>query len=185
MTANLDAIHQCLGRFFVAFSEVERELGAALVSVFKLNGHPSRDVIVGEIDFARKLTILDAAAETATTLDDKPADTEWKEEVKSTIKKLHAMNGQDRVLLAHAYLQPREVNNRPVLCIERRRPATWTTEDFEQKIAGLNKLANRLHELAEELTTLKIIVGEMGAIEGSDTFTSIGTVHDHNSGREL
>jgi hypothetical protein len=181
MTVNLDGIHQCLGRFFVAFSEVDRGLGAALVSVFKLQGHPSRDVIVGEIDFARKLRILKAAADIATTLDDRPAETVWKQEIQSTIKNLHTVNERDRVLLAHAYLQPGEANAEPVLIINRpgRGSATWSTEDFERKIAGLNKLAKRLHELADELTTLKI---EMRAI---GTLTAIGEILDVNSGQEL
>ena len=150
--------HAAIGRYFYAFSTLERELGESLKVVLRLQENPAADATVGAVgDFARKANIVREAIQGAKNADGSAPTNEWKERADKTIREILGCNRPDRVDLAHDYLEPGPDGS---LGLQKpgQNPRAWTSQDFDSKIKKLQDLAVGLTNVRTDLTTLRIPV---------------------------
>jgi hypothetical protein len=131
------AAYQAIGEYFCAFSALERELGEAVKVVLELQGHPAADFVVGALnDVARKGSLVKAAVCVAKNLDGSEASDQWKRKADETMGKILGYNQSDRVLLAHAYLEPQEDGSVKSTKHGQSKgaPRTWNLKELKDKI---------------------------------------------------
>jgi hypothetical protein len=154
----LSKAHEAIGEFFCAFSNLERELGEAIKVVLGLRDHPAADAIVGFLrDFKRKTDIVRAGSQGAKRADGTDPDEKWKRDVAKLMDEVLGCNNPYRINLAHDYLEP-HADGSVSLKTPGETPKTWTSENFSQKIANMNALANKVRTVSTDLTNLNIPV---------------------------
>ena len=117
-----------------------------------------------------------AASKSAKNVDRSDASTEWKARIESTIKDV-TMCSEERNRLAHSRLQPNADGS--VDLVQRRigkgevkggDAVTWSADDFNAKIQQLDKLAEELRSLNDELGTFKYTIPNLGWMPSSNLF---------------
>jgi hypothetical protein len=142
---------------------MERELGETIKIIFMLQAHEAGDMIVAQLDVVKKIDLVWAATQVATKDDGSETPKEWKARAEKTMKDILRCNNPDRVLLAHAYLEPGSDGS---VDFARRRVAggelkgedlkPWSAGDFASKIQELVKLTKELESVKSELQTFRI-----------------------------
>jgi hypothetical protein len=150
--------HEAIGKYFCAFSRLERELGEALKVVLRLQDNPAADAIVGIVgDFGRKARVVQQAVRTSKKADGTDPDNQWKSNADDLMGEILGCNNPDRTDLAHDYLEPHQDGS-----VSLQKPGqgarTWSDQVFVRKITKLDDLAAKLKEVTADLTTLKIPV---------------------------
>src|SRR5262249_8593577 len=150
--------HEAIGAFYCAFSNLDREVGETLKVVLRLQENLAADAIVAAVrDFAKKAAIVSEAVQTAKRPDGTDTDEAWKTDAAETIRRIRGCNDPDRIDLAHSYLEPRP-DGSVILQRPAGAPNPWTGEQFDEKIAKMNELANKLKAIRADLTNLNIPV---------------------------
>jgi hypothetical protein len=150
--------HQAIGAFMCEFSKLEHELGEALKVVLGLQTNRSADAIVGLIgDFTRKANIVREAVQTATQAGDVPTSQAWKDNADKTLREVLGCNYPDRIDLAHSHLKPQS-DGSVILQRPGKTPETWSTQDLNDKITNLSRLASEVARIHSELNRMNIPV---------------------------
>jgi hypothetical protein len=92
---------ELVGRFAYYFSRLEEQLNSSIIRLFKLEGEIA-DIITANIDFARKLNIVQSA------LNEQNASRERervRKEIKKTFADISTVN-MDRQIVAHSAFEP-------------------------------------------------------------------------------
>jgi len=157
--ANRAATEQALGRFFVSFSGLEREIGEAVKVV--LSAKEPADLLVAALgDFTRKVNTVKAAIEHAQSVDRKPVTEECKNYTRDTMNDCLKIKDEWRVLLAHASLQIEENGDLKVrhLTISggkfEPKEDTKTAAELQTAASSIDSLIERIRASTRELTTL-------------------------------
>lgn len=154
--------YQAIGEYFCAFSEVEHELGQAVIVVLGLQKNEASDAIVGSLDFAKKGGFVLAAIDAAKKADGSEAPKEWKDRAAAAVKEAFDCNTDDRVPLAHSLLQPNKDGSVDLKRLKldrgevKGRDQSWTHEHFIKKILQSREVAEKLRSLTKELREIKI-----------------------------
>lgn len=155
--------YQAIGEYFCAFSEVEHELGQAVIVVLGLQKNEASDAIVGTLDFARKAAFVLAAIDDAKKADGSEASKEWKDKAAAAVKVAFDCNTYDRLPLAHSLLQPNKdgsVDLKRLMVdhgkVKGRGGKSWTYENFTKMILRSRGVAEKLRSLTKELREIKI-----------------------------
>jgi hypothetical protein len=166
--------YQAIGKYFCAFSVLERELGEAVKVVLGLQLHQAADYVVAALnDVARKASLVQAAVGVAKNVNGSETSEEWKRSADKTMKGIFSCNG-DRVLLAHGYL---EVQRDGSVTLTKQNlssgqlaggPKTWNLGEVENKIQQVRDLTQELQRISGELSTLTIRIPDLPDIDLPD-----------------
>jgi hypothetical protein len=160
---------QNIGQYFCAFSELDRELGETIKVALRVQGQEAGDMIVAALgDVARKASLVRAAIQVAKNVDGSDTAEAWKETADKTMRKIHACNSHDRVLLAHSLLEPKGEGAVQITRLYipdgvfKSSQVTWTQKDFTNKFNELTDLTSQLGSIKTELNTLRIKIPDLG-----------------------
>lgn len=154
-------LEQAVGRFFLAFAELESALGEAVKVVLKAK-EPSDVVVAALGDFAHKVAILKIAVAQATDQDGQPLSGDWLRNAENTIDRCLAINNGFRVpfQLGAMRIGSKELLVLQVLTITdgafRTSSISWTPRRLEQQAKRVAVICQHLRELTRELTTCRI-----------------------------
>jgi hypothetical protein len=160
---------QAIGEYFCAFSKLESELGETIKVALRIETHEAGNTIVAALgDVSRKISLVRAAVQIAKKADGSETTEQWKKNADETMKKIYACNTEDRVLLAHSFLEPKSGGAVQFTRLHlpngvfKSRQETWTQQDFTSKIQELADLTSRLASIKNELNTLQIKIPDLG-----------------------
>jgi hypothetical protein len=152
-------VHQALVRFFCAFSTVEWQLGLAVKVVFRIDDNTNGDVIVACLsDITRKLNAVWSGIERAKTPSGAAPDGSWKAHAIKTMKKIFAANTEQRVLLAHAFLEVVPSGRLRFVSMKSQgelkiRRGEFTVEQLDQWSDALELLSGAVADITATLST--------------------------------
>jgi hypothetical protein len=157
-------VYRALGRYFCVFSKVEHELGEAVKVIFRLQNHEGADAIVACLgDISRKLNLVRSGIIFARKPDGSETEPAWRSASEKMLTRIHTINTQERVLLAHSYLEPQATGTLKMTRLTSQgelkiTPHEWTDIQIDQKSNELEKLATEVRRITEVLDTLTITV---------------------------
>jgi hypothetical protein len=160
--------YQAIGKYFCEFSVLERELGEAVKVVLGLQSHQAADFVVAALhDVARKANLVRAAAAVAKNKDGSETSPAWKKNADKVIADILGCNSDDRVPLAHSYLEPQADGS---LTLTKQNlssgriagsPKTWKLGELESKIQQIRDLTERLQRISGQLSALTIRIPDL------------------------
>jgi|HubBroStandDraft_6_1064221.scaffolds.fasta_scaffold207677_4 hypothetical protein len=168
--------HQAIGRFWCIFSQLEYELGETVKVIFKVQNHEAADAIVALADFTKKVNLVRSAVQFARRPTGEELPNELKEFAQNTLKAILSVN-DERVLLAHSRLQPQTDGSIAITRLTaggtlKINAHHWTQHDFTQKCAKLESLIDEVHNIRNELMTIKLDV-DGGRVFFGDQLTAV------------
>jgi hypothetical protein len=153
--------YQAIGKYFCAFSALDRELGEVVKVVLGLESHPAANFVVAALRYPTTKADLARAAVAVATVDGSETSSAWKENANKVIADIYRCNTDDRVWLAHSYLEPQADGSITLTKHGRLEPKTWNVPDIENKIRQVRDLTEKLQKIGEDLSTLTIRIPDL------------------------
>ena len=158
-----DNAFRSIGRFFVAFSKAEYEVGKAVQVVLGIQDAACAKAAVAALnDITRKINLIQSALQHARRPDNSKPNKKWISDAKSSLKKLLGINTDTRVKLAHGHLT---VSDGKILVETAKADdelkitqTPLTPSELDNISQKLLALADEVREVASELSTLRIEV---------------------------
>jgi hypothetical protein len=159
--------YQAIGEYFCAFSKLERGVGEAVKVVLGLQNHEAADFVVAALnDIGKRAALVRAAVAVAKNADESETSEEWKRSADDTMKAVFGCN-DDRVLLAHAYLEPQADGSVGLTKQNlssgqlKGRQESWNPKVLENKIKQVRDVTEQLQKITADLTTLTIRIPDL------------------------
>jgi hypothetical protein len=158
----LAGAYQAIGRYFCAFSALERELGEAIKVIFRLRDHEASDAIVAAFGNAlNKINLVWTASLRAKKADGSETPNDWKEKASNTMTAILRCN-DERNELAHSFLEPKADGSVELARFKLRGgelkgdPNIWTQDKFNAQVEQMTDLMGQVQSMTKDLSQLKI-----------------------------